>query len=103
MHNAVALKKLQKKTFLIQSNVRYGPDPGGRKPNPTPTQNMFFSQAYNAILSMPHYFSVISVVLLAVQDPEDGQEQVQDIEVEADGSRDLLFDLVVADDQLNVH
>ena len=40
------------------------------------------------------------VVLLAVQNPENGQEQVEDIEVEADGCRNLLFHLVMTDDQL---
>lgn len=40
------------------------------------------------------------VVLLAVEDPEDGQEEVENVEVKADRGGDLLFDLVVANDQL---
>lgn len=43
------------------------------------------------------------VVLLAVQDPEDGQEQVDDIEIQADGGRDFLLHMVVSHDQLGVH
>lgn len=40
------------------------------------------------------------VVLLAVQNPEDGEEKVEDVEVEGDGCGNLLLNLVVADDQL---
>lgn len=40
------------------------------------------------------------VVLLAVQDSENGQEQVDDIEVERDGCCNLLLDMVVSHDEL---
>lgn len=40
------------------------------------------------------------VVLLAVQNAQDGQEQVDDIEVQADSRGDLLLDMVVSHDKL---
>lgn len=43
------------------------------------------------------------VVLLAVEDPQDGEEQIDDIQVKADCRRDLLFDVVVPHDQLRIH
>jgi len=42
------------------------------------------------------------VVLLAVEDAQDGEEEVDDVEVKADGSRNLLLDLVVSHDHLGV-
>lgn len=41
-------------------------------------------------------------VVLAVQDSQDGQEQIQDIQVEADAGGNLLFDVIMAHDQLGV-
>lgn len=43
------------------------------------------------------------VVLLAVENSENGEEQVDDIEVKADGSCDLLLDVVMSHDKLSVH
>jgi hypothetical protein len=42
------------------------------------------------------------VVVLAVEDPQDSQEQVQDVQVEADRSGDLFLDVVVANHKLSV-
>ena len=46
--------------------------------------------------------SCLSVVTLTVQNPQNRQEQVQDIQVQADRRSDFLFRVVVADDQLRV-
>ena len=43
------------------------------------------------------------VVTLAVKDPKDSQEQIDNIQVKRDGRGDLLFDVIVSDDQLRVH
>lgn len=43
------------------------------------------------------------VILLAVQDSQDGKEQVEDVEIQADSSGDLLFWVVVGHDHLSVH
>jgi hypothetical protein len=42
------------------------------------------------------------VVVLRVQNPQDGQEQVDDVEVERNGRGNLLLDVVVAHDHLRV-
>lgn len=42
------------------------------------------------------------VVLLAVQDPQDRKEQVDDIKVQADCRSNLLLHMMVPDDQLGV-
>jgi hypothetical protein len=44
-----------------------------------------------------------SVVVLRVEDPQDGKEEVDDVEIERDGRRNLLLHMVVAHDQLRVH
>lgn len=44
-----------------------------------------------------------SVVLLAVQDPQNGQEQVQNVQIERNRRRDLLLNVVMPDDQLGIH
>lgn len=46
--------------------------------------------------------SLDSVVLLAVEDAQNGEEEVEDVEVEADGGGDLLLDVVLAHDELGV-
>jgi hypothetical protein len=47
--------------------------------------------------------STTSVVLLAVQDPENSQEQVDDIQVKADRSSNLLLHMVMTHHQLRIH
>ena len=42
------------------------------------------------------------VVRLAVKNPQNGEEEVDDIEVQADGGGDLLLDVVLAHDKLRV-
>lgn len=42
------------------------------------------------------------VIALAVEDAQDGEEEVDDVEVEADGGGDLLLDVVVAQHELGV-
>lgn len=42
------------------------------------------------------------LLLLRIQDPQDGKEQVDDIEVQRDRCGDLLLDVVVAHNQLGV-
>jgi hypothetical protein len=42
------------------------------------------------------------VVVLAVEDPQDSQEQVQDVQVERNRSSDLFLDVVVTDHKLCV-
>ena len=66
----------------------------------SPTQRLQPKIARLCDTSGVYYESVILVVLLAVEDPENRQEEVQDVKVEADGGGDFLLDLVVADDQL---
>lgn len=44
-----------------------------------------------------------SVVVLRVQNPQDGEEQVNNVEVQRNGRRNLLFDMVVAHDHLRVN
>lgn len=40
-----------------------------------------------------------SVALLAVEYPQDGKEKVDDVKVEADCGGNLLFDVIMANDQ----
>jgi hypothetical protein len=42
------------------------------------------------------------VVRLAVENAQDGEEEVDDIEVKADGSGDLLLDVMMTQDKLRV-
>lgn len=42
------------------------------------------------------------VVRLAVEDAQNGKEEVNDVEVQADSSGDLFFDVVMAKDKLGV-
>lgn len=44
-----------------------------------------------------------SVVILAVEDPQNSKEQIDDIQVQADGRGDLLLNVIVPHDQLGVH
>lgn len=44
----------------------------------------------------------ILVVRLAVEDAQDGEEKVDDVEVQADGGGNLLLDMVVAHNHLGV-
>lgn len=44
----------------------------------------------------------LSVVALAVKDAQDGEEEVDDVEVEANGGGDFLLDVVLAHDELSV-
>ena len=46
---------------------------------------------------------VALVVVLAVENPQNRQEQVEDIQVKADGCGNLFLDMVMADDKLGVH
>jgi hypothetical protein len=43
------------------------------------------------------------VVVLAIEDPQNSQEQVQDVQVEANRSGDLFLDVVVTDHELCVN
>lgn len=42
------------------------------------------------------------VVLLAVEDSKNGEEQVDDVQVQADSSGNLLLNMVVSHDELGV-
>jgi len=58
------------------------------------------------VLSCPLYTSLpsfASVVVLAVENSQDGEEKVDDIEVKADGSSNLLFNVVVSHDHLCIN
>lgn len=57
-----------------------------------------------AISALPHHWGGLHrlVVLLAVQDAKDSQEQVENVQVEADGRSNFLLDVVVANNQLCV-
>ena len=57
-------------------------------------------QSQQSFLSATQYSSV---VVLAVEDSQYGQEQIDDIKVQADGGSDLLLDVVVPHDKLCVH
>ena len=60
--------------------------------------------------STPHkYHSIVElildlclVVLLAVENPEDGKEQVDYVQVKRDSCSDLLLNMIVAHDELGV-
>jgi len=45
----------------------------------------------------------VLIIALAVEDPQDREEQIDDVQIETDGSGNLLFDMVLAKDQLGVH
>ena len=55
--------------------------------------------------NLSFFGSVIAdlVVLLAIEDAKDSQEQVNDVKVERDRRCNLLLDVVMAHDQLSVH
>ncbi|KAI6748221.1 hypothetical protein HG531_008763 [Fusarium graminearum] len=58
-----------------------------------------------ALASMPRWDfcrSTSLVVRLAVENAQDGKEEVDDVEVKADGSGNLLLNVVVAQDKLGV-
>lgn len=42
------------------------------------------------------------VVVLLVEDTQDGEEQVQNIQIEGDRSSDFFFDMIMTHDQLSV-
>ena len=44
-----------------------------------------------------------SVVALAVQDPQDREEEIEDVEVQANAGGDLFFNVIMSHDQLRVH
>lgn len=43
------------------------------------------------------------VLILRVEDPQDSEEQINDVEVEGDGRRNLLLNMVVAHNHLCVY
>ena len=43
------------------------------------------------------------VVLLAVEDPEDGEEQVDDVQVKRDSRSNFLFNVIMAHNELGIH
>jgi len=42
------------------------------------------------------------VVVLAVEDPQNGQKEVEDIQIETDGRSNLFFHVVMAKDKLRI-
>ncbi len=53
---------------------------------------------------MQHRYAFPSlIVLLAIEDPQDGQEEVDDVEIERYRGGDLFLDVVVTHDKLGVH
>ncbi len=52
--------------------------------------------------SILHPLSVL-VVLLAIKDPKNSQEEIDNIQVERDRRSNLLFDMVMPHDELRVH
>lgn len=58
----------------------------------------------NASVPLPcvRFFDMLLIVVLRVQDPQNGEEEVDDVKVQRDGGSDLLLDMVVAHDQLRV-
>lgn len=52
--------------------------------------------------ALPGLLPPCLVVALRVEDPQDGEEQVDDVQVERDGRRNLLLNVVVAHDQLSI-
>lgn len=65
-------------------------------------QNSAFRQSIVSLFVGDMLVDSTLVVLLAVQDSENGQEQVDDIQVERDGSCNLLLNMVVSHDELCV-
>lgn len=47
--------------------------------------------------------NAISVVLLAVENPQNGEEEIDDVEVQRDGCCDFLLNMIVSHNQLRVH
>lgn len=47
--------------------------------------------------------STKSVVVLVIQDPQNSQEQVEDIQIERDGSRNLFLNMIVPHNQLRIN
>lgn len=43
------------------------------------------------------------VIVLAVENPKNSQEQVDDVEIERDSSSNLLFHVIMSHDQLRIH
>jgi hypothetical protein len=61
-----------------------------------------------SVLFLPNFcsFCYINshlVILLAVEDAQDGQEQVDNVQVQADGGGNLLLDVVLAQDHLGIN
>jgi hypothetical protein len=63
---------------------------------------LFSVLPHNATWSAPPAL-VDLVVVLAVQDPQNGQEQVDNVQVQRDGGSNLLLDMVMTHDELSVH
>ena len=51
----------------------------------------------------PPVSAQLSVALLAIQDPQDSEEQVNDIEIEADRRGDFFLYVIMPHDELGVH
>ena len=69
-------------------------------PQVAPFVNRLTSTTLSALLSC--IFGPL-VVLLAVQDPQDRQEKVDNIQIKADGSSNLFLDMIMPHNKLCVH
>lgn len=67
-------------------------------------ERLQYSQlAYPIFIHRSAEHMAILVVVLAVQDAQNGQEEVNNIQVQGDRSLDLVIEVVVAHNQLRVH
>lgn len=55
------------------------------------------------VVHASHIVSPFSVVLLAVEDSQNSQEQVDDVQIQRDRSSNLLLNMIMSHDQLCVH
>jgi len=80
------------------------PDPERRKNCPSMKPNNCCTKStFSILLATLLHIPRALVVLLAVEDSEDRKEQVDNVEVEANGSCDLLLDVVVSHNELSIH
>lgn len=61
------------------------------------------SHANSKDLLASQLLQALLIIVLAIQDPQNRQEQVQNVQIQTDRSSNLLLNLVMSDDQLGVH
>lgn len=95
----------------IASKTQVASTPGARC-HP-PSFRLYFSPAESACHFIPNPSQVSCdhsahsnarlVVLLAVEDSEDGKEQVDNVQIKRDGRSNFLFNVIMAHNELSIH